>query len=60
MRLDPLFTLRFDAESALPVDVVAVGDDGRLVLATPQAEAAAWRGSVEPSMLRGIGNLSQG
>jgi hypothetical protein len=38
MKLDPLFTLRFDEENALLVNVAA-GDDGRLVLTAYQAAA---------------------
>jgi hypothetical protein len=38
MKLDPLFTLRFDEESTLLVDVAA-GDDGRLALSAYGAEA---------------------
>lgn len=45
MRLDPLFTLHFDEESALPVSVVAAGSDGRLVLSAYQAEAVESAGS---------------
>jgi hypothetical protein len=40
MALDPLFTLRFDEESTLHVNVVAAGTDGRLTLTAHQAEAA--------------------
>ncbi|CAG6391971.1 conserved hypothetical protein [Actinacidiphila cocklensis] len=40
MALDPLFTLCFDGESLLDVNVVAAEDDGRLALTAYQAEAA--------------------
>ncbi|WP_225844896.1 hypothetical protein [Streptomyces sp. HPF1205] len=40
MALDPLFTLRFDEESMLHVNVVAAADDGRLTLTAYQEEAA--------------------
>ncbi|MFF2846606.1 hypothetical protein ACFVT5_09760 [Streptomyces sp. NPDC058001] len=39
MRLDPVFTLRFDDGSTLLVNAVAAVDDGRLVLTAYQAEA---------------------
>jgi hypothetical protein len=38
--LDPLFTLRFNEEGALHVNVVAAGVDGRLSLTADQAETA--------------------
>ncbi|WP_433893331.1 hypothetical protein [Streptomyces sp. CA-111067] len=45
MAFDPLFTLRFDEEGMLHVNVVAAGDDGRLTLTAYQAEAAETAGS---------------
>jgi hypothetical protein len=45
MELDPLFTLCFDEGSTFQVNVVAAGDDGRLILTACQAEAAESAGS---------------
>ncbi|WP_328493058.1 hypothetical protein OHS59_10165 [Streptomyces sp. NBC_00414] len=41
IQLDPFFTPRFDEESALPVRVVAAGEDGRLVLTGARADTAS-------------------
>lgn len=45
MGLDPLFTLCFDEESMVHVNVFATGDDGRLTLTACQAEAAESAGT---------------
>jgi hypothetical protein len=45
MALDPVFTLRFDEESSLHVNVAATGGDGRLTLTAYQAEAAESAGT---------------
>ena len=45
MKLDPLFTLRFDEGNILLVNVVAAGEDGQLVLTADETEAAEPAGS---------------
>ncbi|MFD9001453.1 hypothetical protein ACFV0T_10855 [Streptomyces sp. NPDC059582] len=45
MKLDPLFTLRLDEGSSLPVDVVAAEDDGRLILTASRAQPTETPGS---------------
>jgi hypothetical protein len=45
MRLDPLFTLRFDEESMLLVNAVAAGDDGQLLLTASRTEVAESTGA---------------
>lgn len=45
MALDPLFTLRFDEETVLHVNVAVTEDGGGLTLAAYEAEAAEAAGS---------------
>ncbi|MEV5516360.1 hypothetical protein AB0L50_26220 [Streptomyces flaveolus] len=45
MAVDPLFTLRFEGESTVHVNVIAAGDDGGLTLTSFEAETSVSPGT---------------